>query len=137
MWNRLVESRSHRRTVPPYTLPGHLSRVLAAEDPKLIVGADISQAMVDQYNKIVSDHGIPPEEMRAVCVPPHDKLQGTTFDVIVVSGTFVMHFWIVYRPHFAVCICVSSFFFYRPDDDVPCLDIFENGRIAARRGSRS
>lgn len=65
---------------------GLISRVLAAEDPKSIVGVDISQGMVDQYNKIVSDHGIPPEEMRAICATlPDEQLQGMTFDVIVVS----------------------------------------------------
>ncbi|KAF8126592.1 S-adenosyl-L-methionine-dependent methyltransferase [Boletus edulis] len=71
---------------------GLISRVLAAEDPKLIVGVDISQGMVDQYNKIVSDHGIPPEEMRAICVTPREKtlegLQDMTFDVIVCSVAY-------------------------------------------------
>jgi len=47
--------------------------------------------MVDQYNKVVADHGIPPEEMRAICVTPHEGklqgLEGVTFDVIVVSGS--------------------------------------------------
>lgn len=64
--------------------------MLAAQDPKSIVGVDISQGMVDQYNKIVSDHGIPLEEMRAVCVPPDEPLQGLTFDVIVVSHPFAI-----------------------------------------------
>ncbi|KAG8217170.1 S-adenosyl-L-methionine-dependent methyltransferase [Butyriboletus roseoflavus] len=68
---------------------GLISRVLAAEDPKSIVGVDISQGMVDRYNKIVSDHGIPPEEMRAICTTPHEKqLQGMTFDVIVCASAY-------------------------------------------------
>ncbi|KAF8553776.1 S-adenosyl-L-methionine-dependent methyltransferase [Imleria badia] len=71
---------------------GLVSRVLAAEDPKSIVGVDISQGMVDQYNKVVSDHGIPPEEMRAICVTAHDRrlegLQDMTFDVIVCAAAY-------------------------------------------------
>lgn len=43
--------------------------------------------MVDQYNLSVSNQGIPPEEMRAVCcdltVAP-DQLDGMKFDVVVV-----------------------------------------------------
>jgi hypothetical protein len=43
--------------------------------------------MVDQFNLSVSNQGIPPEEMRAVCcdltVAP-DQLDGMKFDVVVV-----------------------------------------------------
>jgi len=68
---------------------GLVSRVLAAEDPKSIVGVDISQGMVDLYNKIVSDHGIPPEEMRAICATvPNEKLDGMRFDVIVCASAY-------------------------------------------------
>ncbi len=35
---------------------------------KSIVGVDISQAMVDLYNRRVDDQGIPYEEMHAECV---------------------------------------------------------------------
>lgn len=88
MWNRCVGSHSHSRPIISLhcLLSGLLSRVLAAQDPKLIVGVDISQGMVDQYNKVVFDHGISPEEMRAICVPLYEKLQGLAFDVIIVSG---------------------------------------------------
>ncbi|KAF9230077.1 S-adenosyl-L-methionine-dependent methyltransferase [Melanogaster broomeanus] len=59
---------------------GLISQVLAAEDPKLIVGVDISQAMVDHYNKTVSDNGVALEEMRAICVTElcenEEQLQG-------------------------------------------------------------
>jgi hypothetical protein len=71
------------------TIPGLISQVLAAEDPKLIVGVDISQAMVDHYNKTVSDHDVSFEEMKAICVTElrenEKQLEGITFDVIVVS----------------------------------------------------
>ncbi|KAG9318093.1 S-adenosyl-L-methionine-dependent methyltransferase [Chiua virens] len=89
---------------------GLISRVLAATDPKSIVGVDISQAMVDRYNKVVFDHGIPPEEMRAICVSldandnsvpdgeQSQSLRGMTFDVIVVRIT-----------RFAFCDLFSSY----------------------------
>ncbi|KAJ4471815.1 S-adenosyl-L-methionine-dependent methyltransferase [Lentinula edodes] len=44
------------------------SRVLAPY-VKSIVGVDISQEMVDRYNKRVENQGIPHEEMRAICIP--------------------------------------------------------------------
>ncbi|KAJ3864912.1 S-adenosyl-L-methionine-dependent methyltransferase, partial [Lentinula novae-zelandiae] len=44
------------------------SRVLAPF-VKSIVGVDISQEMVDRYNKRVENQGIPREEMRAICIP--------------------------------------------------------------------
>jgi cyclopropane fatty-acyl-phospholipid synthase-like methyltransferase len=55
---------------------------------KCIVGVDISQSMVDQYNQSVANQGIPPEEMRAVCcdlTAAPDQLDGMKFDVVVVS----------------------------------------------------
>ncbi|KAH0830226.1 S-adenosyl-L-methionine-dependent methyltransferase [Lanmaoa asiatica] len=68
---------------------GHISRKLAEVDPKSIVGVDISQGMVDEYNRIISDHDIPPEEMRAICIAPNDwKLEGITFDVIVCASSY-------------------------------------------------
>ncbi|KAJ3756676.1 S-adenosyl-L-methionine-dependent methyltransferase [Lentinula raphanica] len=44
------------------------SRVLAPY-AKTIIGIDISQEMVDRYNTRVTNQGIEPEEMRAICVP--------------------------------------------------------------------
>ncbi|KIK81330.1 hypothetical protein PAXRUDRAFT_125397, partial [Paxillus rubicundulus Ve08.2h10] len=71
---------------------GLISQELAAEDPKLIVGVDISQAMVDHYNKTVSDHGVSLEEMRAICVTElredEKQLEGVTFDVIVCASSY-------------------------------------------------
>lgn len=69
---------------------GLISKVLAAH-AKCIVGVDISQSMVDQYNLSVSNQGIPPEEMRAVCcdltVAP-DQLDGMKFDVVVCASSY-------------------------------------------------
>ncbi|KAF8839867.1 S-adenosyl-L-methionine-dependent methyltransferase [Paxillus ammoniavirescens] len=71
---------------------GLISQVLAAEDPKLIVGVDISQAMVDHYNKTVSDHDVSFEEMKAICVTElrenEKQLEGMTFDVIVCASSY-------------------------------------------------
>ena len=142
MWNRHIHSpfSSHFFvSLTPFVPPGLISRVLAAEDPKSIVGVDISQGMVDQYNKIVFDHGIPPEEMRAVCVPPHERLQGMTFDVIVVSDPnrdFGMDGSPTPISH-TVCICVSSFRIHRRGDHDACLNVFKPRGVAARRRSCS
>lgn len=55
---------------------------------KSIVGVDISQGAVDQYNAQASNQGLAPEEMKAVCaelkgVP--GELGDAKFDLIVVS----------------------------------------------------
>ena len=66
---------------------GLISRELAPYS-RSILGVDISQAMVDEYNLRVFNQGIPPEEMRAVCAELEGKegeLGGQKFDVIVVS----------------------------------------------------
>lgn len=65
-----------------------MSRALAPYT-KSIVGVDISEHMVNQYNKRVSDQGIPPEEMRAVAADlkgTEDELDGRKFDVVIVGG---------------------------------------------------
>jgi hypothetical protein len=52
-----------------------------------IVGVDISQGMVDLYNRRVSNQGITPDEMKAVCVELRGvpgELDDAKFDVIVV-----------------------------------------------------
>ncbi|KAJ4000212.1 S-adenosyl-L-methionine-dependent methyltransferase [Lentinula boryana] len=54
------------------------SRVLASH-VKTIIGADISQEMVDRYNKRVANQGISEEEMRAVCIPG-ELLDDTSVD---------------------------------------------------------
>ncbi|KAG1819759.1 S-adenosyl-L-methionine-dependent methyltransferase [Suillus subaureus] len=69
---------------------GLISKKLAAH-AKCIVGVDISRSMVDQYNQSVSNQGIPPEEMRAVCcdltVAPN-QLDGMKFDVVVCASSY-------------------------------------------------
>jgi hypothetical protein len=65
-----------------------------------IVGVDISQGMVDQYNKRANDLGVLPEKMTAVCAElkgEEGELDGRKFDVIVVS-----------RMHFAGLVVGSS-----------------------------
>ncbi|KIP07471.1 hypothetical protein PHLGIDRAFT_19154 [Phlebiopsis gigantea 11061_1 CR5-6] len=69
---------------------GAVSRELSAH-VKSIVGVDISQGVVDHFNKRVADQGIPPEEMRAVCAELRgtgDELDGTKFDVITCSVAY-------------------------------------------------
>lgn len=66
---------------------GLISRQLAPE-AKTLVGVDISQGMVDEYNHRVMNQGISTEEMRAVCVElkgEDGELDGARFDVIVVG----------------------------------------------------
>lgn len=68
-------------------IPGLISRELCPY-VKSILGVDISQGMVDQYNLRVSNQGIPPEEMRAIRYElkgEDTELEGKKFDVIVVS----------------------------------------------------
>ncbi|KDQ59749.1 hypothetical protein JAAARDRAFT_33321 [Jaapia argillacea MUCL 33604] len=69
---------------------GLLSRNLAAHT-KSIVGADISQGMVDQYNLRVSNQGIAPEEMKAIRVElkgQEGELDGAKFDVVACSMAY-------------------------------------------------
>ncbi|KAH9484055.1 putative methyltransferase C1347.09 [Psilocybe cubensis] len=63
---------------------GLLSREIAGYT-KLLIGVDISQTPVDLFNEHVSNQGIPPDEMRAVCVElkgEEGELDGLKFDVI-------------------------------------------------------
>ena len=65
---------------------GLISKELASY-AKSIVGVDISQSMVDRYNRNVSNQGIPSEEIRAVCAElkgKNEELDGLKFDVIIV-----------------------------------------------------
>ncbi|KDR81973.1 hypothetical protein GALMADRAFT_240367 [Galerina marginata CBS 339.88] len=69
---------------------GLLSREIAGHT-KLLIGVDISQTPVDIFNKHVSNQGIPPEEMRAVCVElkgEEGELDGLKFDVITCSASY-------------------------------------------------
>lgn len=70
---------------------GLISKELAPY-AKSIVGVDISQGVVDRYNLGVSNQGILPEEMRAVCAElkgRDEELDGLKFDVITVCETTV------------------------------------------------
>ncbi|KAF9559595.1 S-adenosyl-L-methionine-dependent methyltransferase [Agrocybe pediades] len=69
---------------------GLLARELAPHT-KSIVGVDISQGAVDVFNERVLNQGIPPEEMRAVCVElkgVEGELDGQKFDVITCSVSY-------------------------------------------------
>jgi len=69
---------------------GLISKELASH-AKCIVGVDISQSMIDQYNQSVVNQGIPPEEMRAVCcdlTAAPDQLDGMKFDVVVCASSY-------------------------------------------------
>ncbi|KAH7890065.1 S-adenosyl-L-methionine-dependent methyltransferase [Phlebopus sp. FC_14] len=70
---------------------GLISKGLATHT-KSIVGVDISQGMVDHYNRAVNNQGIPPDEMRAICVAElqedEKQLSGLTFDVIVCASSY-------------------------------------------------
>lgn len=79
-WTFVVETR-------PY-LSGMVSRELCSY-VKSVVGVDISQGMVDQFNRRVEEQGIPPEEMKAVKAElkgEETELEGAKFDVIIVSA---------------------------------------------------
>lgn len=55
---------------------------------KSIVGVDISQGVVDQYNLRASNQGLEPTEMKAIRAElkgEDTELDGTKFDIIVVS----------------------------------------------------
>ena len=85
MWHRFEPFSNKVSNIFPGEL-GHLSRELAPY-AKSIVGVDISQGMVDQYNKRVSDQGIPPEEMKAVRAHLkgiEGELDNAKFDVVIV-----------------------------------------------------
>ena len=65
---------------------GLMSRELAAY-VKLILGVDISQKMVDQFNLRVANQGTDPSKMRAVSVElkgTDEELDGLKFDVTIV-----------------------------------------------------
>jgi len=69
---------------------GLISRGLASHSHK-IVGIDISEAMVEQYNQRVENQGIPSEEMRAICTElkgTAEELDGVKFDVIVCAAAY-------------------------------------------------
>ncbi|KIM29132.1 hypothetical protein M408DRAFT_329134, partial [Serendipita vermifera MAFF 305830] len=67
---------------------GQMSRHLAPYT-RQIIGADITQGMVDYYNQRVYNQGIPPDQMRAICLTGTDSdLDGQKFDLIVCSQAY-------------------------------------------------
>ncbi|TCD63972.1 deoxycytidyl transferase [Steccherinum ochraceum] len=70
--------------------PGLTSRELAPY-VKSIVGVDISQGMVDLFNRRVANQGILPEEMKAVKVElkgEEGELDGQKFDVVICIAAY-------------------------------------------------
>ena len=73
--------------VAHYASLGLISRRLIPH-VKQIVGVDVSEAMVAQFNEVAAKEGIPVEKMRAVCeeLKGEDReLDNQKFDVIVVG----------------------------------------------------
>lgn len=89
---------------------GLISRELAPFT-KSLVGVDISAGMVDEYNHRVSNQGIPPEEMRAVCIElqgEEGELDGARFDVIVVGILALFNIISsVSSDHFVLSVCAG------------------------------
>ncbi|KZT11148.1 S-adenosyl-L-methionine-dependent methyltransferase [Laetiporus sulphureus 93-53] len=86
---------------------------------KSIVGVDISDGMVDQFNLRVSQQGLTPEEMKAVCVElkgEEHELDGQKFDVIVCSMAF--HHFSSYRD-----VTRMLAFFLKPGGSLLVVDI--------------
>ncbi|KAL4254415.1 S-adenosyl-L-methionine-dependent methyltransferase superfamily protein [Abortiporus biennis] len=82
---------ARRTTLMDYACgTGLVSRELSSH-VKTVVGVDISQGMVDQYNLRVSNQGISPDEMKAVCIElkgSGEELDGTKFDLIVCASSY-------------------------------------------------
>ncbi|OSD02116.1 S-adenosyl-L-methionine-dependent methyltransferase [Trametes coccinea BRFM310] len=69
---------------------GMLSQALCPH-VKSIVGVDISQASVDQYNANASNQGLTPDEMKAVCTELRGEageLDDAKFDVVVCCASY-------------------------------------------------
>lgn len=83
---------------------------------------DISQTPVDLFNEHVSNQGIPPEEMRAVCVElkgEEGELEGLKFDVITVcvfafETALLLQILIVILPP----QCASSYHHFESIDNI-------------------
>lgn len=99
---------------------GLMSRELAPY-AKSIVGVDISQSVVDHYNQTVSDQGILPEEMKAVCTElkgKDEELDGLKFDVIT-CGSSYHHFESIDD------VTRTLAFFLKPGGVLMVVDIFK------------
>jgi len=78
-------------TVLDYACGTGLTSQRLAASTKTIVGVDISQGMIDQYNLRVSNQGIDPEEMQAFCVElkgVDGELNGRKFDVAICTMAY-------------------------------------------------
>ncbi|PPQ93763.1 hypothetical protein CVT25_008143 [Psilocybe cyanescens] len=69
---------------------GYFSRKLEPH-AKLLVGVDITQKPVDLFNQYVSEKGISPEKMKAICADlkgVDGELDGFKFDVVTCSASY-------------------------------------------------
>ncbi|KAJ6497095.1 S-adenosyl-L-methionine-dependent methyltransferase [Mycena vitilis] len=74
---------------------------------KTLVGVDISQGMVDEFNKGAQNHGIPNEQMRAMRADlkgDEAELEGMKFDVVMCSLAY--H----HIANIAAVTCILAFF---------------------------
>ncbi|RDB19283.1 hypothetical protein Hypma_013693 [Hypsizygus marmoreus] len=102
---------------------GLVSRELAPYS-KRIVGVDISQGMVDQFNRRVTNQGIPFEEMNAVCVElkgEAGELGDERFDVIFCASSY---------HHFTSIDDVTRVlaYFLKPGGSLFVVDLMKEGR---------
>ncbi|EPS98389.1 hypothetical protein FOMPIDRAFT_1126650 [Fomitopsis schrenkii] len=89
---------------------------------KSVVGVDISQGMVDQFNLRAFNQGLPPEEMKAVCLDlkrEDHEFCGAKFNVIVCSLAY---------HHFPSIQDVTSLLasFLEPEGSLLVADIFRD-----------
>ncbi|KAI0062076.1 S-adenosyl-L-methionine-dependent methyltransferase, partial [Artomyces pyxidatus] len=100
---------------------GLVSRALAPY-AKMLLGVDISQGMVDEYNRRVANQGIAPEEMRAVraeLTGAEGELNGLRFDVVVCSMAY--HHFASYKDMTRVLA-----YFLKPGGSILVVDIMKD-----------
>ncbi|KAF8898271.1 S-adenosyl-L-methionine-dependent methyltransferase [Gymnopilus junonius] len=111
---------------------GLLSRELAPHT-KLLIGVDISQTPVDDFNEHVFNQGIPAEEMRAICSElkgEEGELDGLKFDVITCSASY---------HHFEDITKITKIltFFLKPGGTLLVVDMTQNTHSHADGSSSS
>ncbi|KAG8733931.1 hypothetical protein FRC11_014875 [Ceratobasidium sp. 423] len=91
----VVEFDENKTVVMDYACGTGLVSQGLAPHTKTLIGVDISPKSVDYYNERVANQGIPPEEMRAICVElvergagDADPFGGVEFDVIVCTQAY-------------------------------------------------
>ncbi|KAB5595193.1 Methyltransferase domain containing protein [Ceratobasidium theobromae] len=84
-----------KTVIMDYACGGGLVSQALAPHTKTIIGVDISPKSVSYYNDRVANQGIPPEEMKAICVElvergagEADVFDGVQFDVIVCTNAY-------------------------------------------------